>query len=1031
MTPSKSGRRYKQLIIWTCFALFLVMSGVGILYLYAVKKDFYFKEINELVSEKAGYSLEKTGPLQFSLFPRPMLTATDLKIINPSVDENNLIARVGQASLILHWIPLLRMELDIDAQLAAPRVTLTVDIEGTENWMTEELKTITGGLPFDLLRIDTSETELLYKNQQKNEILGLDLLQFDIDLAGGGGGARIETAGRLGKIRFFIIGDVNHQAADNRLQVNLDFGAGKAREARIDAIRAPSVSWWIQQNAILFPMQGAIKGEVAIEQRAPAGELGFDIATASMDEFLHLAGDIVEVRPGIGPIRAAGHLLLTGSDIDIKDLAVKIERKELNLRVGGSISNLLSDIEAKLEFNGQTEDLNGFITLDSMTADLPDDLLRYPLPADVSASIKADKDTLIIGDIDAALQWNELSARLTGEMSLNGADLGMNARIAADAPNSREVFQLLGIEAPDSREPGPMKLAASVTGDGQRFTISEARTELDGGRYRSTLEGDLDLAGDVPEIDLKARVEIEDAVGIRKYLRKLPNTMLDKLSVTLHTDAKGPISNFALSDLEILMARPERELLVSGDVSGLPRDPRAGVDFRFTMREPLELQQYFPKLGPLQLVSPLDLAGKLSYADQKLYVSNLMLQAEETDVEGGMKFDFSVDPPQTYIVMASRRLMTKLVVPDPDAASDTLDEGNMQTTIDPELQQEELPKPDSNQGPGELFRAFTNGIEINSDWVKDLNLYFSFSAERANLGQYDFEDLYLTIDAREGVFTLAEYEVTLADQPMSIRGSIDTNTDPPSYHFAGQMEGESLETLLNLEDGIFTGGELGGEFDLQSQGDTLGSMIRHLNGQALVTMGSLKIASNALNIASTDILHSMLSGITKSKEEKRSTEYQCGILGVDVKRGIALIDKSFTLQAKDYNLAGKGKIDLNTGYVDLAAQPKAKKGLGLSLSTLVGGFRVKGHIATPKFGLGGGGLLTAAIAGYALTPTIAAAAATNPATATILATGFLAKGIFDRMTASGYSCKNTLKRIHRRRLREIIPRNSRSGKMTF
>ena len=147
-----------------------------------------------------------------------------------------------------------------------------------------------------------------------------------------------------------------------------------------------------------------------------------------------------------------------------------------------------------------------------------------------------------------------------------------------------------------------------------------------------------------------------------------------------------------------------------------------------------------------------------------------------------------------------------------------------------------------------------------------------------------------------------------------------------------------------------------------------------------------------------------------------------------MRNGIARLNKSFALQAKDYNLAGKGEIDLNTGYVNLSARPKARKGLGISLSSMIGGFRVEGHVATPKFGIGGGGLVSAAVVGYALTPTMAAAAA-NPATATIVATGFFAKGIFDRMTASSYSCKKTLERIERNRRRQFNPRSPQSGKM--
>ena len=151
--------------------------------------------------------------------------------------------------------------------------------------MTPELEEITGDLPFDLVRIDTSELSLMFRNHQAKEILGLDIHQLDINLREGGGSARVETAGRLGESRFFLLGEVTGQGTGNRFTVNLDFGAGRARESRVDAVHAPSVSWWIRQNAVLFPLQGAVKGELELREQLPWGELGVDLAAGNLDEF--------------------------------------------------------------------------------------------------------------------------------------------------------------------------------------------------------------------------------------------------------------------------------------------------------------------------------------------------------------------------------------------------------------------------------------------------------------------------------------------------------------------------------------------------------------------------------------------------------------------------------------------------------------------------------------------------------------------------------------------------------------------------
>ncbi len=1029
-----TGSRVRKVIAWTGLILIILASALGLAYYHASARDFYFKEIRDLTREKAGYVVAKDEPAAFSLFPRPTLTVKGLKIANPALDRHALIASVAKMSVALPWKALFRLQLDLDAELSAPKISLAVDQDGTRNWITPELAEITGGLPFDLVRVDTTEMALLFRNHQTSEILGLDIDQFDIDLRDGGGNAHIETAGRLGEARFFVLGEITRQHSENRLRVDLDFGAGAARKTRIDAIRAPSVAWWIQQNAVLFPLHGTLSGELALQQQLPSGELKFEFAAADLNEFLRFSPNLVTVKPDVGPLRANGRAVVTGSDIDIRDLDAKIDQPDIKLDLKGNVANLLSAIETALTVSAQTGDLNSIIDTTELIPAVGSKLAEAPLESGISAKLMTRGSAVTLEDVNATLRQGNLSLRLTGRMSVVDDDLDFQAEIQAEAPDSTELARILDIEQPIHPDPGPMSIAASISGTEERIYIADARAELHDGHYKSALQGIVNLSGRLPVMDLACRLDVKDAAGIGKYLKDLPDPLLDGLTVSVLADVEGPVNDFTLRNIELTTVRADRKLLVGGDVSGLPGDPKADLGIHFTMHDPVELDRYFPELGPQRLMGPLVIKGTAAYADHRLALDDLVLQAEQTDVAGSMRFDLSMNPPRIYVILEASAFQTRLItssepeITHPGDARDAKVNGSM--TEDAQAG-DQTSAPASSPDPGKLFQEFIDGIKINTGWISDLDLYLSFTAERAKLGGYNIENQELIVDARNGVFTLANFEIDLEGRPMSLRGYIDANTYPPVYHFAGEIQGETIEALLNLEDDVFVGGELNGEFNLLSEGETLGGVIRHLDGEALVTMGPVQIKSNALNVVSSDILHSMLSGVTKSKEQKQSTGYQCGVLGIDVTRGIALINKSFTLEAKDYNLAGKGRIDLNSGYVELAARPKAKKGIGLSLSSLVGGFSVEGHIATPKFGLGGGGLVSAAVVGYALTPTFTAAAATNPATATIVATGFVAKGIFDRLTASNYSCKNTLKRIERNRQKEIVPRNPHSGRMDF
>lgn len=329
---------------------------------------------------------------------------------------------------------------------------------------------------------------------------------------------------------------------------------------------------------------------------------------------------------------------------------------------------------------------------------------------------------------------------------------------------------------------------------------------------------------------------------------------------------------------------------------------------------------------------------------------------------------------------------------------------------------EELTENDlSGEEMGRLFKEYTSNVEIDTDWIKPLSLDFSYRADTIEAGLYDISNLNINLEAQEGVMRLTKFEASHENKPASYTGLIDTNHIPPSFEFSGRLQGEPIEVILGLQDDLLTGGELNGEFELRSEGETLNQLIANLNGLALFSVGPLTINSALLRVVSSDILLSVAQGMLSKEEGKGGSEYQCGVLGIRIKDGVVEARKSFSMQALNYNLAGNGKVDLNTGQVDIVMVPKPRKGLRLSISSLVGGFKIKGYMDTPDIGIHGQGLLTATAMGMVLTPTVASGALVDPYTSTIVATGLVAKGLYDRITAANYTCEKTQNRIERYR----------------
>ena len=124
------------------------------------------------------------------------------------------------------------------------------------------------------------------------------------------------------------------------------------------------------------------------------------------------------------------------------------------------------------------------------------------------------------------------------------------------------------------------------------------------------------------------------------------------------------------------------------------------------------------------------------------------------------------------------------------------------------------------------------------------------------------------------------------------------------------------------------------------------------------------------------------------------------------------MDRSIALQSKRFNVGGSGQIDLNKGTIALEMRPRARTGLGISASLITGGFKISGKLTSAEAGLSMQGLLESYLMG-----SVAAMLAVDPSGGVAGGAVVAIRGVWDRMTAGTFSCKNTLKRIETRRSR--------------
>ncbi len=865
----------KKFITW--FSVVFVITGIGIaaFWAYASQRDYFYDSIENLVIVETGYTLEKSGPAEFSLLPRPTLSYHQVVVTNPAEPQESKLGKFEQLTFTLNWLPLLSGELVVNLDIRSADLDIHVFEDGHINWMTEELQLIAAGLPFDPGKVLASNTRIQLRDHRHNDEIELQLGQIGIDFTRETGKFGLHGSGMFAGSVFKVDGDLEYSRKTGLLNVSMELAAGEFSNDNVQNTGSSSVSARYWDSAVSLPISGQITGALSIEDGLPYGTMTIDAEVGDLGDLMYLFPGSHSYGNDLGSVNGNANVQVKGRDIDIDEFEIRLNQENLNLLVRGFGRNLLT----------------------------------------------------------------------------------------------RKIF---GIE---------------VSADAKLLNNIPAFSDL-----------------------------VPDYLGVG----------IEGFDTTANMMIEGTPANFSVDDLELVFSRDNQELTLTGQLVQLPDNPLANLKFQFVSGQSMDLENLLPDLEGLQVQGPVDITGNVTVDKNQISVRDIQVLVGDSDLQGSIEANLGVSPPGIIVDLQSKNYFDEFDVLGPDPESDNMVDGD-----GPDEPASETEIVLSAKELGEQYRAYTSSIRISNDWIKDLDLDLKILTETAKVIDQEFDNLSIEFNVRNGIFSLLRFESLPENGSFSVQGSINSNVNPPTYTFSGKFEELYPEFLFELNDDDIEGGSLSGDFTLSSEGDTLAELLENLQGNSLLTMGPLALNSNVLTYVSSDIIHSVISGVLNKKEDTSRSKYQCAVLGVGIERGIISARKTVTLQARDYNLVGKGSVDLNTGYVDLVVSPKARKGLGLSVSTIVGGFRIRGNMATPDFKISSGGLVSTAAVGWLLAPTLATGAAVDPVTATVFATGVIATGLYDRVTASSYTCRKTLDGIQRLRSKKLKPDSAYRGRSSI
>lgn len=130
--------------------------------------------------------------------------------------------------------------------------------------------------------------------------------------------------------------------------------------------------------------------------------------------------------------------------------------------------------------------------------------------------------------------------------------------------------------------------------------------------------------------------------------------------------------------------------------------------------------------------------------------------------------------------------------------------------------------------------------------------------------------------------------------------------------------------------------------DMTASGQTSDELMKALNGEAVFIAGNGEMDARAFNLWGGGLINALLPDLDPSSE----TTLNCAIADFKIENGIARPAPLF-VDTKRVTVAGKGKIDLSQGLIDVQLKPKAKQIALLQVSPAV---NIKGPLTKPSIG---------------------------------------------------------------------------------
>ncbi|MBI5521400.1 MAG: AsmA family protein [Desulfarculus sp.] len=343
-------------------------------------------------------------------------------------------------------------------------------------------------------------------------------------------------------------------------------------------------------------------------------------------------------------------------------------------------------------------------------------------------------------------------------------------------------------------------------------------------------------------------------------------------------------------------------------------------------------------LAPKVLSGPGRLRGRLSDPRPAVYrMEGLQLDSPLGALAGWAEVEMDADRP---------RLSGQV-------ASPALDLAPLWGPSQPAPQASSAGAPGGGRRPGKVFSDDPLPLAV----LKALDLDLKLEASAVRMPRLDLAEVAMTMRLGQGGLSLEPFKARLAGGPAHLRLTLTpqgAGQQALLWLKLNQCQIGQVLRRAGAEEVI--SGEMEALVECKGQGDSLAAIMASLEGKAMAAVRRGRLHKKFLGLWGADLTGGLLNALGDLASGDEGSLLHCLVLGLVAKNGQASTT-ALALDSQRLVLLGRGRLNLKTEEMELAARPLPKEGLaapgglGVGLGNLARPFKLSGPLAQPRLTL--------------------------------------------------------------------------------